>query len=288
MEVIIGILGYGSIGRRHAENAGALGHGILVYDPALNPLDCSSRDEVLARADAIIIATPTPQHWQDIMDCAIREKPMLIEKPITHPDPLAVDQVEEILGRKKVPAFMGFNLRFHECVRKAKEWLPEIGRPVSADFAVLQKCNRPDYLRDGVISNWLSHEIDLALHLLGPGEHFYCEADKADTKADIKIKHPQGTSWLTGDYLTDPEIRRFRISGSHGIMDVDLVRRTVDLATNGVSHYSAEDSFDQNYKNELTSFLNQIEGKPGLCATWQDGVAAERIVIAAREAGGLK
>jgi phosphoglycerate dehydrogenase-like enzyme len=61
----IGILGLGSIGSRHAKNLKAMGHEVLGYDPARGT---HSRDAVL-EADAIIIASPTTKHCNDLLDC---------------------------------------------------------------------------------------------------------------------------------------------------------------------------------------------------------------------------
>jgi predicted dehydrogenase len=255
----------------------------LIHDIAHS--GSTPRNTVLHDSDAIIIATPTTEHWRDIMDCAEMGKPMLIEKPITHPDLETLEKVAYALGTSGVPAFMGFNLRFHACVQKAKEWLPKIGVPLNCQFRVLQKSTRPEYLRDGVISNWLSHEIEVALHLLGHGTIVGCDVDSKDTTAHISIKHENGgRSILYGDYGTDPEIRDFTIWGMDGDLRADLVSRTV---TCGKDRFRAEDSFDQNYEAELSSWIKQIKGDHGLCADWTDGVAVERIVIKARELGGL-
>lgn len=286
--MIIGILGHGSIGKRHATNAAKLGHDTLIYDPET----CSpaARNTVMRESDAIVIATPTQRHCLDILDCVEQQKPMLIEKPITHPVTATLNLVTDRLAISGVPAFVGFNLRFHEAVKKAKEWMPIIGTPYRSYFSVLQKCSREEYLRDGVISNWMSHEIDLALWLLGPGTVAECEVDSGDSIAELVIHHePYRNTCIQGDYRTEPEVRAFTISGEVGQIKTDLVLRQTTCWADLIptETYCAKDSFDENYKDELSSWIDQIQGKDGLCADWQQGVAVERIVIAARELGGL-
>ena len=57
---------------------------------------------------------------------------------------------------------VGYNLRFHSCVLKAKEWRTSdfLGILSGPTLSALEFNDKPDYLRDGVILNW-SHEIDL-------------------------------------------------------------------------------------------------------------------------------
>ncbi len=154
----IGVIGLGSIGMRHARNLQSLGHKVIGYDP-IEELRDQFPGEGLTE-EAYVFATPTKHHYGNILDSALTYKPLFVEKPIAHlwhPDFHIVRMV-------------GYNLRFHACVKKAKEWIDagRIGKPLWANFTCGQFSDKPAYLRDGVILNW-SHEIDLALHLLGPG-----------------------------------------------------------------------------------------------------------------------
>ena len=65
----IGILGYGSIGRRHADNAKKLGHEVIVYDPMLQHNDVKFEREVYDQAVAVVIATPSTLHEAGLRAC---------------------------------------------------------------------------------------------------------------------------------------------------------------------------------------------------------------------------
>ena len=233
----IGVLGYGSIGSRHFKNIEALGHAAHWWDPNID--GHGNRDMVLDVCDAIVVASPTKQHMQDFVDAIDLGKHVFVEKPFGYdaPPPYIDGYLKGARmrwGAKTIIA-TGFNLRFHDCVKKAKELLPDIGNIVAAHFTVFQKTEKPLYLQDGIIRNWCSHEIDLALYLLGPSSAlsrctFTPGDDGRDTKeAWIGLDFPtvQSRCFIQADYYTDPEQRFFWIAGENGTIYVDLVKRNV-------------------------------------------------------------
>ena len=184
----IGIIGLGSIGRRHATNLYKhLGQTeVIGYDPDLEKnvgWVVRDFDFLLKTATAFVIASPTAIHHQHILQCAVTDKPTFVEKPIT----------SDGLTEPHSVIMVGYNLRFHPCVIKAKEWLDagDIGDPLWANFTLGQHSIKPPYLRDGVILNW-SHEIDLAIHLLGYGGVSHSSirvSDGKDELVDILFTH---------------------------------------------------------------------------------------------------
>lgn len=281
----IGILGVGSIGMRHFRNLRAMGHDIIAWDPvADNDAGIPSRERVIAAAEALIIASPTSQHYQDLVDCMATGKPTFVEKPIaaTH---IEWSQLQNFESTKQL--FVGFNLRFHRGVMQAKQWLEggTIGKPIWARFAVAQKSERRDYLRDGVILNWASHEVDLALHLLGPACVKCAAADEDETLVDMVLEHANGCrSIVHADYLTSPEHRAFHISGENGMISVSLPDPGLCCLNSTVR--APHNSFDENYVAEMRAFLDRIEGKQMRGATGEDGLAALGICLDAKLMAG--
>lgn len=283
----VGVLGLGSIGARHVRNLRGMGHTVLPFDPDANKEGVLSRDSVIAHADALVIASPTGQHYQDLLDCMATGKPVFVEKPIA-----ATEQEWRELkhhdGIKQV--FVGNNLRFRSCIRAAARWLSDyslIGRPIWASFILGQRNTRPEYLRDGVTLNWGAHECDLALILLGPAEVKTAWISPSDHIADIAIEHS-----LTGcrtsihlDYVTEEEIRRFVIVGNLGRIEVDILRNRAALDYRRAS--CGDPSFDKDYIAEMKAFIKRIEGKETLGATGDDGLAALKICLDAKRMAGL-
>jgi len=276
----VGILGMGSIGTRHAKNFMSLGCPVRGYDPATHTGDY--RNSILGGSDVVVIATPTIRHYEDIIDCSNHKKPMLVEKPIC----------ETSFVRKELMPYVkmvGYNLRFHSCVRKTRDWLGAglIGKPLWARFTCGQYNDKPAYLRDGVLLNW-SHELDLALYLLGMarvmGAHLHLNPEDL---ADVLLRHDNNGCYSTVhlDYLARPERRGFVIVGERGTIDSDLVSRRATLIDNngGVVHqHFGRDTFDSNYITEAEAFLERLDGKETIGCTAEEALQVVEIVEEAK------
>ena len=295
----IGILGYGSIGQRHGASAMKLGHYGEVYDPLTWHID--RRGHILTWADAIIVASPTEFHVQDLHDALEAKKHVLVEKPIGYDDPNIVHNLLYHAAVNKLIVATGFNLRFHSCVQAAKNVLDRglLGNIICASFTVNQLSAKPPYLRDGVIRNWLSHEIDLAHFLLGDGEVETCVApidefghDSKEAFIAMKFPEVRDKVYVQGDYYTEPQQRFWWIEGDHSSLYCNMIRREIYMRFPGEQpnlFYRGEDSFDANYVDEMRAFTDLIAtGFPNpWLATGEDGVRSLRTVMAARLKAGL-
>jgi predicted dehydrogenase len=267
----IAVLGAGSIGSRHVKNLTELGHTVNVYDPHIFNND---RDYLIEWAEAVVIATPTSQHAEDICSVDDLGKPMFVEKPL-------VGQVDEwsVIPTDHIK-MVGYNLRFHSCVKKARELMGigRIGRPIWARFTCAQYNDRPEYLRDGVVLNW-SHEIDLAIYLLGVATFKAATVTEEDDMADIALTHERSKcqTVIHLDYLTKPERRGFMIVGEDGAIEADLVHRNLFLKDNKgkvVELFQGRDSWDGNYLDEMRKFIDRLNGKETIGCT-----AAEALLV---------
>ncbi len=264
----IGVIGgLGSAGKRHANNLRELGCDVFVYD---EPDDQKLGLSKLTSCDGIIIASPTFTHLDYLDWCIYNNKPVLVEKPIG--DDLLHAQLSISLAKeKRLPVFVGLNLRFHDCVIEAKKRIHSLGKILWANFTVAQYNDRPDYLRDGVCLNWLSHEIDLALYLLGPARLLTAAGDD-QRMVDMVLLHDNGCQTLLhGDYVTEPEHRRFAIVGEKSWLRYDL------------SYHD----FDPDYVDEICTFIEELKGERSDgsvdLATGIEGLASLKICLAARE-----
>lgn len=74
--------------------------------------------------EAIIVASPSFIHEQDLQLCAKYDRPTLCEKPLA----ISSQSVEKILKTfqiRKIPLFVGFQQRFNPAVQKAKDLIEE-------------------------------------------------------------------------------------------------------------------------------------------------------------------
>ncbi len=289
----IGVIGLGSIGMRHARNLESLGHKVRGYDPdmkrrlMLNGVLWS--EEEVMDSDAIVIASPTIFHSDHIWNCIEHKKPFFIEKPVSdkgltlwdHNYPLAL--------------MVGFNLRFLSCVKKAKEWLSlnSIGNPLWANFTLGQFNNKPAYLRDGVILNFASHEIDLSCHLLGRAT-VLCATTQIingnEFMTDFVLQHEDGVrSSNHTDYLTKPEIRQSIIVGDAATIIIDIVNRHAWLRSEDgiLDQFEGSDEWNDTYSEEMEAFIRRIDGKKTLGATMEDGLHVLELALRVKELSGL-
>lgn len=296
MKPKIAVLGMGSIGMRHINNLMEQDVPVRGWDP--EKPNKMSREEVIAGADGVIICTPTRQHMNDMLDC--HGKHILVEKPMAFdaPEPMLRGFYQGKTSRSEIVA-VGNNLRFHHCVKEVKKMVDGglIGKIGWADFKVLQKTEKELYLMDGVSRNWGAHEIDLALYLLGPGNAVGVKdvdiRDGNDVAMEIALAHESGAySTVRMDYLTEPEERGFKLVGAKGIIEADLVARTVkvsNLIINSVNQMT--DTWDQNYKDELNEFLKcmQLRSIPKVSplASGGEGAAVQDVILSARMMAGI-
>lgn len=320
----IGVIGLGSIGLRHAKNLANLGHQVIAWDPdrakcdeamryrgsgsnsiPIGTVDCI-HDATHGDEDGVVIASPTNLHIEHLSR-VLREHtaPVFVEKPIAHSD--RVFHLEDLI--KSRPMMVGYNLRFHSCVKKAKEWLDAglIGEPIWANFTCAQYNDKPAYLRDGVIFNW-SHEIDLALYLLGPAKVAASSTriDRpgtansdvncygvGDSMADILLTHDSGTrSAIHLDYDSNPEHRGFTIVGTRTSMTANLLTGVMTVKRNYGDELPdlticLDNNWSDNYIEEMQAFLDRIDGKQTLGADGKDGLAVLDICLEVRKAAGL-
>ncbi|MEM7239056.1 MAG: Gfo/Idh/MocA family oxidoreductase [Pseudomonadota bacterium] len=183
------ISGAGLMGKRHAEAISQVKSAELVgiVDPSEAGQDYAaekglpwhrSLSEMFAsdRPDAVIVATPTPSHVEQGLECVEQACPVLIEKPLATSAAeagLLVDAAEDA----GVPLLVGHHRRHNPLIRKAYEVVQagEIGQI----RAIHSNCwfYKPDHYFNqapwrkkkgaGPISVNLVHDIDLIRHLCG-------------------------------------------------------------------------------------------------------------------------
>jgi predicted dehydrogenase len=296
----VGIVGYGSIGKRHATNLKAMGHEVVIYDPVYSTSGIRFERHIYETCPQVVIATPSRVHWGCIRAAAERGCNMLIEKPIATGDIMGLQASLALAASKDAVVLMGNNLRFHPCVIKTESWLPRLGVPLWASFTCAAQSTKPLYLSDGVILNTGSHEVDLALHLLGPAKVLCATARKTaefDDIADFVLQHDNGCrSTFHIDFVTKLEIRAFRIIGKERDIFCELPKRFVRIRSSEKvrDQFYGPGSYDDDYIAEMEDFLFQCAGKAlppteafRRGATGADGLATLKILLDVRKMAGL-
>lgn len=315
----VAVLGLGSMGCRHLENALALGLEIVGFDQdrergaevaaTFGVHAASSRAEALESADAVIIASPSAAHIDDLGAALDAGCHVLAEKPFAD----RTDGLGTLLTRAELAGLnvaVGQNLRFHPAVARAHTRLAEgkIGPVLSAvsvgasylpDWRPGQDY-RKNYAADpragGVIFDWV-HEIDMLAHLLGravvegaaatSGQHLDIPSDE---QAGLVLRHTGGAlSTVLLSYVVRPAVRRTMLLGPDGGMEIDIAARRLTISDAG-GRVIEEEKFGgrhaDDYRVELADFIAAAEsGRAPRCPGWEALEILTTVADARRLAG---
>lgn len=280
-----GVVGYGSIGQRHANNLRGMGHDVRIYDPAIiGGSDFKlERDLYDSDVEAVVVATPTPFHEGPFRCCIERGKHVLIEKPISinvGALPTLLDAADE----KGLVVMVGNNLRFHPCIDQAKAWLMQglPGKPLWTNFVCAQF---NDKYTDSVVLNWGAHEVDVALHLFGPASVQCASVADGERMADFVLLHESGVrSSFHLDYVTPVEIREAWIACEDHNIGLDLLGRKISL---GKWAQGLAGTYDDDYVAEMKAFIDRIGGRIVPGASGRNGLEVLKVLLDVRTKAGL-
>ena len=253
--------------------------------------------------DFAVIANETFKHMDTAILLAEQGINLFIEKPLSH-NLNKIEELKEIAERKKIKMFVAYNLRFLGVINLIKKQILEntIGRLYFAKIEVGQYLPswRPDRdyrksysaRRDqgGGVTLDLSHEIDYMRYLFGDPCRWTCAKSKV-SKLDIDsedlfegiYEYDNGFICNTHmDYLQIDKKRNIRIIGSNGAIECDFIKKYIKIFTDGNDEMVIEDQalFDINktYVDELTSYIESLEGNKEPSISLNDGVQALRLI----------
>lgn len=315
---MIAVLGLGSIGLRHAGNALALGQAVIGFDPSperrallaeKGGAVTADRGQAIAAARAVVVASPSEHHLDDLRACVAAGRHVLVEKPLAHrADGLGAVMVEA--ASKELVVAVAMMLRLHPAVRRAAEILNsgQLGQVLWGRFlaALYLPEWRPGqdwtkgYANDprtgGALFDYV-HEIDLACHLLGPARVLASVATHtgsiglaAEDMADVVLDHGGARSSIHVDYVTRPRHRHGEIAGTLGALRIDLDgRRLTWRDTSGavVEDVTYPGTYADDYVAEMAAFLAAIDGSAAPPCSGAQALEVLETLISARTLAGL-
>lgn len=240
----IAVVGFGLVGRRHADVLCRTPDVSLdaIVEPsergrqearALGAPVYASLEDLFAQGtpDGIILATPTPLHVEQGLACIARGCPVLIEKPIA----VTADGAKELTdaaAEAGVPLLVGHHRRHNGMVRAAKRAIDD--GLIGAVRSVQATCwfYKPDHYFEvapwrtkkgaGPISVNLVHDVDLLRHFCGE---------------------------VTG-------VQAVAISSFRGFENEDLASAMLTFASGAIASISVSDSIVAPWSWELTAREN--------------------------------
>jgi predicted dehydrogenase len=246
------VIGFGSAGSRHADNAQILGYEVRIVSSRFIDKYYCYNDYLKAindfNPDCIIIASNTADHLGHLQLAMNNAIPALIEKPLapgynSFKSGITIQNDSlEISSDYRV----GYLMRYHPLVVKTKERIAELGtiNYVKLEFGQYLPMWRPDrnYMETysanreqggGVLLD-SSHEIDLVQNLFGDVKEIQAQVrnsgqlqiDSEDIIIAIMCLENNILVNLSLDYLSQIPERRMRIEGENGTIVVDFINNT--------------------------------------------------------------
>jgi len=313
------IIGYGSIGKRHANNL-----KVLVDNKNISICRQPGEEQIfgfktffnlnealLGRPDAAIIAVPTSLHIPVALICAKAGVHLFIEKPLSH-NLQGVDELFRLVRKNKLIVMGGCNIRFHPGMEKIKELIDggKIGKVISVFSQAGQYLPdwRPqnDYknsysakkeLGGGVILD-LIHEIDYQYWLFGKADAVSAMINKlsnlnidTEDNADILIRFKNNVqSNIHLDYIQRHPQRTCQIIGEKGTIIWNYFDNFLKIFINGKETMKSYSDFDKNdmYVREMKHFVSCLKKKSRPLIDLEQQIDVLNIATAAKKSQEMR
>ena len=269
-------------------------------------------DQALAQGpEAVFICNPSSLHVPVALVAARAGCHLFIEKPLSHKSE-GIDELIMLTSTKNLVAMMGFQMRFHPCLRRLRGLLTEraIGRVIAVRIEVGEYLpgfhTYEDYrqmyaarqdLGGGVILSQI-HELDYVYWLFGLPRRVFAlgghlsslEMDVEDTASILMECVVDGQSLpvhVQQDFIQRPPSRTSEVIGDAGKVLVDFHAVTVRVFNNRGELVEGDtfEGFERNqlFLDELRHFMACLQGVEKPIATLHDGWQSLRIALAAKE-----
>jgi len=258
------IVGCGSIGRRHARNARALGAEVVLCDvnelrmrefgDEIGALECFTdiaKAVACPGVEAAVIATPSDFHVAPARAALMAGLHVLIEKPLCMSLPEAMGLRSDV-RKTGLVCMMAHTFRFRAEwieVKRALDAMP-LGRIYSAEFMGgwylpdwhIHEDYRDEYasqqrLGGGVLLTSMSHFFDVIAWFFGDIERISgTKMRLSDLELDVDdavvcaLRTSSGVAvTISEDFLSRCPRRSLRINAEHGYLEADFNRKTLSV-----------------------------------------------------------
>lgn len=267
------IIGKGSIGIRHSKNLFKLNIKTFFLRRKIittNKNELSSDDKKIKKMDFFIITNPSSLHLGTIKNVLKYNKPILVEKPFITQKKI----LEEIKGFKKI--FVLYQMRYDPRINFIKKKIKkkEIKKSIFLWRTYLPSWhNNEDYrksyaakknLGGGAIFT-MSHEIDLAIYLLGNVKYLKVKTKKNKLKinvednAEIFLKHTSGSeSKIFLDFASKKLKRNFKIYNKKNYIFWNFYKDKVQFQKKSIKFRYNNDDI---YFKEIKDTVKKIKDK---------------------------
>lgn len=309
------ICGFGSIGRRHFDVIRCNWPHVEVsifsqnaFSRYNNNLDnfqvFTSIEQAIAwMPQAAIISSPASLHLQQAIALSEARIPFLLEKPVGTGLEAPADWNKLIRLSKNLPILVGYVLRHDPCFTFIDKGLKEgrFGDVLECDFYCgswlpewrperdYRQCVSAQLSQGGGALLELSHELDLALSLLGPiGVHSALLSNSGlldiDVEDQVQILASSANHVISSirlNFCTNPPRRHVTLRSTKGEVFWNLIENSVDYADKSsvlIDSWRPSFSATDRYYFQLIHFFECVSGDQIPLCTLHDGLQVLQFV----------
>jgi predicted dehydrogenase len=304
----IGIIGLGSIGKRHARiikeylpdvklHIVRSGKGPNVYDPMFNdvPIYDSVTTLIKEDIDAVIICSPSSVHIEQSTDLIEANIPILIEKPLSN-NLDKIDDFQKLAYHSKVPILVGYCLRYSDSLNKFAELLSNnvVG---DVSYVRIESSSylpnwRPHYelintvsanksLGGGVLLE-LSHELEYAIRMFGPFNKVSASINGSDSVLGLDVEESVDNLKVSIhlDFCNRALERSCRVYGNKGVLLWDGIKDMTTLSIDGIldESWAFDQTRDDLFQSQLEHFIKCISGEQSPLVPLNTGVDVLQLI----------
>lgn len=316
------VTGRGSIAQRHVQHLRALLPDIAVavisgtgeVDASLLPCTIFSHMQAALqwKPDAVIVASISSKHANELEICLRLGLPCLVEKPLViNGGQLSILEKASKEQSLSNALLVGCNLRYLPALQKLRRALNgaipcrvlrahlEVGQALSQwrPSRDLKTTYSADAASGGGVVFDLVHEIDMATWLLGPLQvhaaidgHFSDLPIQSDDVCTTLLKTTLGTPVVISlDYVSQQAVRKYSIVTDSGTFSVDIIGKSIVLHTTKGGHVVTDcaDDFDiqKTYQSQMADWLRAIvDPKHEVASPFKDGLKTAELMLSIKRA----
>lgn len=295
-KVKVAIIGYGHLGKWHAQKAQALETAELVAIVEINKdnheaikseyphvIVCSDLMEVIDQIDAAVIVTPTSYHA--LVACELLEhgKHIFCEKPLCS-NMKEVAKIKELQkGREELVFQVGHSERFHQVWAELKSYFSKTSGGMIELTRISSFKNRATDV--DVVQDLMIHDIDLLYFLFDAQiknlnvqgiKNISSHWDHVSTL--FELNH-DNKAWISVSRNSCTEERSLRVTDRRGEVFVDLMNLSYEIRDHkgGLIKKESYPKRDHLFE-EQKSFYSSILNKTKPIVSLDDGVKAVEVI----------
>jgi predicted dehydrogenase len=308
----VGVIGVGALGQHHARHLAQLDEvrlvGVCDTDAGraarvaaeLGTTAFVDMDDLLARAQAVTIAVPTPVHARVGLRALELGIPVLMEKPLA----ATLDEADRLISsarRQRLQLQVGHIERYNRAIRAAEPYLDGPRYIESHRLAPFQ----PRGTDVAVVLDLMIHDLDLVLHLTGGSTATEVRASGISVLsshldlANARVEFANGAvAQATASRVARERIRRLRLFQPNGYLSLDLAsgggefmrvrdgwqpgtgRELADVVERIVLEAPEADALAL----ELQSFVHAVQGQREVVVRGEEGRAALALALRVADA----